>query len=115
MNTFTMPSKVYNFVKYLVLIVLPAVSTLWVIVANAWNWDYMTNVSVTLTAVTAFLGSLVGISSKNFNNSDEKYYGVIEVEATEEGSIIHGQVFNEDPTGGTLNDKNEIVMKVIHR
>ena len=56
MTGFTFPPKVYNFIKYLVLIVLPAVSTLWVILANAWNWDYMTNVSVTLTAVTAFLG-----------------------------------------------------------
>lgn len=115
MNTFTMPSKVYNFIKYLVLIVLPSFTTLYVVLASVWNWDDITKVSASLTGVTAFLGSLVGISSKNFNNSDEKYYGAIEVEATEEGSIIHGQVFNEDPTGGTLNDKNEIVMKVIHR
>lgn len=113
MTEFTLSPKVYNFLKYLVMIVLPALTTLWVVLANAWNWDYMTNVSVTMTAVTAFLGSLIGISSKNYNNSDAKYFGEIEVSSTDEGAVIQRQVFNEDPNGGTLADKKEVCFKIV--
>lgn len=108
MNTFTLPAKVYDFIKYLVLIVLPAVTTLYVILANAWNWDYMTNVSVTLTAITAFLGSLVGISSKNFNNN-EKFVGTTWLKPTDNG---WKRVFNV--TSDEIDpDRKEISFKVV--
>ena len=113
MNSFTLPAKLYNFIKYLVLIVLPSFTTLYVLLATAWSWDDITKVSATLTGVTAFLGSLVGLSAKNFNNSDEKYYGEIHVQKTEEGAIIDHQVFNDDPNGGTLADKKEITLRVV--
>ena len=108
MNTFTLPAKLYNFIKYLVLIALPAITTLWVILANAWNLDYMTNVSVTLTAVTAFLGSLVGISSKNFN-TNEKFVGETYLKPTDDG---WKRVFNVTADEIDPNRK-EISFKVV--
>lgn len=114
MNSFTFPAKLYNFIKYLVLIVLPSFSTLYVVLATVWNWDDVAKVSATLTGVTAFLGSLVGLSAKNYNASDEKYFGEIHVSGTDEGAVISHQVFNEDPTGQTIADKKEVTFKIVH-
>jgi hypothetical protein len=97
MNSFTLPAKVYNFIKYLVLIVMPALTTLYVVVATQWNWDNITNVSVTMTAVTAFLGTIVGISAKNYNNSDERFDGDIVVTRTEAGNTQFSMELNKDP------------------
>lgn len=113
MGSFTLPSKLYNIIKYMVLIFLPSFTTLYVLLATQWNWGNITEVSVSLTGVTAFLGSLVGISSRNFNASDERFYGEIHVQKTEEGAIIDHQVFNDDPNGGTLADRKEITLKVV--
>lgn len=108
-----LPAKVYNVIKYLVMIVLPSLTTLWLALANAWNLDHMTNIAVTMTAITAFLGSLVGVSSRNYNNSEDKYFGELEVSQTDEGAVINRQVFNEDPRGCTLADKKEVMFKVV--
>ena len=65
-------------------------------------------------AVTAFLGSLVGISSRNYNNSEERFFGEIHVSGDDEGAQISHQVFNEDPNGKTIADKKEVTFKVVH-
>lgn len=108
MNDFTLPAKLYNFIKYLVLIVLPALTTLWVVLANVWNWDYMTNVSATMTAVTAFLGTIVGISAKNFN-TNEKFVGETYLKPTDQG---WKRVFNVTADEIDPNRK-EISFKVV--
>jgi hypothetical protein len=111
---FTLPSKIYNLIKYLVLIVLPSFTTLYVLLATLWEWDNIAKISASLTGFTAFLGSLVGISSRNFNNSDDRFFGEIHVAGTEEGAQISHQVFNEDPSGMTIADKKEVTFKVVH-
>jgi hypothetical protein len=113
MTDFTLPAKVYNFIKYLVLIIMPGISTLYMAVANAWNWDHITNVSLTLAAITTFMGGLVGLSARNYNHSDAKYFGEIHTERTDEGAVITHQVFNEDPNGGVIADKKEVIFKVV--
>lgn len=108
MNTFTLPAKLYDFIKFLVLIVMPALTTLWLALANAWNLDYMTNIAVTLTAITAFLGSLVGVSSRNFNNN-EKFVGETWLAPTDDG---WKRIFNV--TSDEIDpDRKEISFKVV--
>ena len=114
MTGFTLPTKIYNFIKYLVLIFMPSLTTLYVLLATQWGWDNITKISTSLTAVTAFLGGLVGIASKNYNNSDERFFGEIHVTGDDEGAQIDHQVFNEDPSGKTIADKKEVTFKVIH-
>lgn len=111
---FTFPSKIYNIIKYLVLIVLPSFTSFYILLATQWDWDHVTQISVSLTGFTAFLGSLVGISSRNHNNSDDRFFGEIHVAGTDEGAQISHQVFNEDPSGQTIADKKEVTFKVVH-
>lgn len=113
MTNFTFPAKIYNLIKYMVLIFLPSFTTFYVLLATQWNWDNVTQVSVSLTGGTAFLGALVGISARNYNNSDQRFFGEIHTQRTDEGAMISHQVFNEDPNGQTLVDKKEVIFKVV--
>lgn len=60
-------SKVYDILKYLAQIVLPAIATLYLALAGIWNLPFGEQVSGTIMAVDTFLGVLLGISSANYN------------------------------------------------
>ena len=60
-------NKVYDILKYVALIVLPAIGTLYFALSSIWNLPYGTEVVGTITAIDAFLGALIGISTSNYN------------------------------------------------
>lgn len=64
-------NKTYDILKYIVTIVLPAVTTLWLTIASIWKIPYGEPIGATMGAITVFLGALIGISSKNYNNSKD--------------------------------------------
>lgn len=108
MNSFTLPAKVYNFIKYMVMIVIPAASTLYATLGTINSWDNVTNVTVTLAAVATFLGTLVGLSSRNFN-ANEKFVGETYLKPTDQG---WKRVFNVTADEIDPNRK-EISFKVV--
>lgn len=55
--------KVYNILKWVALIALPAVGTLYFALANVWGLPYGEQVVGTVTAIDTFLGALLGIST----------------------------------------------------
>lgn len=61
-----MSNKVYDKLKYVALIVLPALATLYLTIATIWGLPYGEAVAATITAVDTFLGALLGISSKKY-------------------------------------------------
>lgn len=62
-----MNNKVYDVLKYIAQIVLPALGTLYFALAGIWNFPYVEQVVGTISAVDTFLGVLLGISSNNYN------------------------------------------------
>ncbi len=58
-----LPDKVYDILKWVCLILLPASSTLYWSLANIWGWPYAEQVTGTIAAVGTFLGVLLGIST----------------------------------------------------
>lgn len=60
-------NKVYDVLKYIALIVLPAIGTLYFALSSIWNLPYGTEVVGTITAIDTFLGALIGISTSNYN------------------------------------------------
>lgn len=62
-----MSNKVYDVLKYIAQIVLPAGGTLYFALASIWGLPYGEEVVGTITAVDAFLGALLMISSANYN------------------------------------------------
>jgi hypothetical protein len=59
-------NKTYDILKWIAQIFLPAIGTLYFALANIWNFPYAEEIVGTITAVDAFLGVLLGISSKNY-------------------------------------------------
>ena len=62
-----MSNKVYNILKWIALIVLPALGTLYFAVAQIWGLPYGEEVVGTITAIDAFLGALLGVSNATYN------------------------------------------------
>lgn len=65
-----MSNKVYDILKYIALIVLPAVATLYLTLSTIWGLPYGEAVAGTITAIDTFLGALLGISSKKYAESE---------------------------------------------
>jgi len=65
-----LPNNVYDVLKYIVLIALPAVITFVNIVGVQLGYD-MTTTIVVLTAFNTLLGTLIGISSIKYNKENE--------------------------------------------
>lgn len=64
-------NKVYDVLKEIALIVLPAFATLYLTLAGIWNLPYPQQVSGTLIAVDTFLGAILHISSKQYKETQE--------------------------------------------
>ena len=60
-------NKIYNILKWIVMVLLPAVGTLYFALGDIWGLPYVEQVLGTITAITAFLGALIGISSIQYN------------------------------------------------
>ena len=56
-------SKIYDVLRWISAVVLPAVCALWLTLANIWGWPYAEAIGATMAAVTTFLGAVLGISS----------------------------------------------------
>lgn len=57
------PDKLYDILKWVAMVGLPAVTALYLTLANIWGWPYAEAIGATLAAVTTFLGAVLGISS----------------------------------------------------
>lgn len=67
-----MNNKVYDILKYIAQIVLPAIGTLYFALAGIWGFPYGEQIVGTITALDTFLGVLLGISSANYNKKKEE-------------------------------------------
>lgn len=66
-----MSNKVYDVLKYIAQIVLPAVATLYFALSKIWGFPYGTEIVGTISAVDAFLGALLQISTNNYNKENQ--------------------------------------------
>lgn len=62
-----MSNLVYDILKFVAQIFLPALGTFYFALAEIWGFPYGAEVVGTITAVDAFLGALLGISTMKYN------------------------------------------------
>ena len=62
-------NKTYDTLKWIVMIVLPALAALLTAVGEIWSVADMPRVVLTLNAVTAFLGAIIGVSTATYNKA----------------------------------------------
>lgn len=64
--------KVYDILKWVSIVCLPALSTFIVVISKIWGWaDMGTNIAQTITAIAVLIGALIGISSINYSKGKE--------------------------------------------
>ena len=59
-------NSTYDLLKYIAQIVLPALGTLYFALSQIWGLPYGEQIVGTITAIDAFMGALLGISSANY-------------------------------------------------
>lgn len=62
-------NKTYDVLKWIAQILLPALGTLYFALSKVWGLPYDTEVVGTITAIDAFLGAVLGISTSQYNKS----------------------------------------------
>lgn len=67
-----MSNKTYDILKYIAQIVLPALGTLYFALSTIWGLPYGEQVVGTITAIDAFLGALLGISTAQYRKGGSK-------------------------------------------
>lgn len=62
-------NKVYDILKWIAMVVIPAVGTLYFALAGIWGLPYGEEIVGTLTAVDTFIGVILGISTMQYNKT----------------------------------------------
>lgn len=60
-------NKVYDILKWIAQLFLPAAGTLYFALASIWGLPYGEEIVGTITAIDAFLGVILGISTIQYN------------------------------------------------
>ena len=110
-----MSNKVYDFLKKLVQVMLPAAGTLYFTLASIWGLPAAEQVVGSIVAVTLFLGTCLGISSKKFNETHDVTgsTGDMVITEKEDGGLTYLFELNDDPLD--LITKNLITFNVIKK
>lgn len=65
-----MTNKTYDILKYIALIVLPAISTLYATLAGIWGLPYAEQIPATIMAIDTALGILLKLSSDSYYHDE---------------------------------------------
>jgi putative holin Dp-1 len=77
-------NKLYDRLKFVVQIILPALSVFYMSVAPLWSLPKQESVAGTLMALALFLGVCLRISTKQYNDSDASFDGYIDSNSADE-------------------------------
>lgn len=60
-------NKAYEILKWVTLIALPAIGTLYFALSNIWGFPMGEQIVGTINIICTFIGTLIGISTVNYN------------------------------------------------
>ena len=63
-------NKVYDVLKWIAQYLLPALGTLYFALSTIWGFPYGEEVVGTITAIDAFLGAILGLSSATYYKNE---------------------------------------------
>lgn len=64
-------NKQYDVLKWIAMIALPAIGTLYSTLAGIWGFPYGDQIVGTVLAIDTFLGVLLGISTAQYNKANK--------------------------------------------
>lgn len=69
MRNLILNDKTYSLLKWVALILLPALGTLYFALASIWGLPFGEQIVGTITAIDTFLGAILGISTNNYKKN----------------------------------------------
>ena len=63
-------NRVYDVLKWCVMIAIPALTTAYVGLSGVWGWPYAEEVAKTSAVICTLLGALLGISTAQYNKQE---------------------------------------------
>ncbi len=100
--------KLYNYLKFIALVLLPASASLYFALAGIWNLPSAEQVVGTITVVDTFLGAILHISSTNYNSATAQ--GTLAIHDTGDRKTYDLQL-DGDPEYD-LDGKDRVVFRV---
>lgn len=64
-------NRAYDLLKWIALIVLPAIGTFYAVVGSAWGLPFVEQIKTTILALATLLGSCLGVSTMNYYGGGE--------------------------------------------
>lgn len=104
----------YNRLKWITQIFLPAVGALYFGIAQIWGLPNPGEVVGTITVVDTFLGVILGLASSQYDRSDAKYDGVINVAENEDGVKQAAMILKNYENPADVVQQDEVRFKVTH-
>lgn len=104
-----LPRKVYDVLKPVATTVLPGLSAFYFALGAIWGLPYVEQIVGTIAATNVLLGTIIGLSSRAYNNSEERFDGSINI-MDKDGGEIHQLAFSTDPE--KFKSRKNLVLKV---
>lgn len=101
---------VYDKLKFLALVIMPALATLYFTLGKLWGFPKIEEVMGSITALDTFLGVILGISTNSYNKSEAKYDGKIVI--TQPDNAPKNFMLEVGVHPDDLETKKEILFKV---
>lgn len=79
-----MSNKIYDILKFIAQIVLPALGTFYFAIARIWGLPYGEQIVGTIAAIDAFLGAILRISSVKYYKTGKDIDGIMHIDARNE-------------------------------
>lgn len=64
-------NRTYDTLKYVALIALPALQVFWLTIGKIWDINYTVEIGATIGAVALLLGTLLGVSTRNYYDENQ--------------------------------------------
>lgn len=90
-----LPDKLYEFLKWLCIVCIPALVIFIKTVFPVWNIAYADQIATTLTAVGLLIGALIGVSTVQYNRSVNADIKQIQTDLLDDG-ILEGDDDEDD-------------------
>lgn len=103
----SLPSKLYDVLKWITMIVCPALATLYLALAGFWGLPAPEAVAGTITAIATFLGACLKISNANYSGD-----GTLNIDTSDPDKDIYQLVLSDDVSFDDLANKKSVTFKV---
>lgn len=102
-------NKLYDALKYLAQIILPALGTLYLALSQIWGLSHGSEVIGSIVAADTFLGVILHLSSNAYDASEAKYDGSIDIHEDAESKVFS---LNLDGDPDDIDKKKQLTFKV---